>query len=257
MPNATVAADTTACAGLSSKDNCAILQDAAESSSTTVLLAGTEAMYAANGNVIGKDLPTTTPARNVDPIRLVRCNFSAVGCSDSEVLDNSTFIMQAGTTASQTGTTAVFADFPTDNSAAAAGKQFAMIPANRGCNNQPIQGGQSNEIITIGDIPCGSTPAATQCQPARTTAQDGVIGSALHYFCNILPTIVSESSGESDNDSVPDSSDSEYECESKIEDSHAYYLLHDFSAPAIDLLISREGATVDELAIPSAEEFAD
>ena len=34
-------------------------------------------------------------------------------------------------------------------------------------------------------------------------------------------------------------------------------MLHDFSAPAIDLPISREGATVEELAIPSAEEFAD
>ena len=32
---------------------------------------------------------------------------------------------------------------------------------------------------------------------------------------------------------------------------------HDFSAPAIDLPIPRESATVEELAIPSAEEFAD
>ena len=32
---------------------------------------------------------------------------------------------------------------------------------------------------------------------------------------------------------------------------------HDFSAPAIDLPISREGATVEELAIPSADEFVD
>ena len=48
-----------------------------------------------------------------------------------------------------------------------------------------------------------------------------------------------------------------YECESETEDSNAYCLLHDFSGPAIDLPISREGATVEELAILSAEEFAD
>ena len=257
IPNATVAADTTACDGLSSKDSCEILQDASESSSTTALLAGTAAMYAANANVFGKDSPTTTPASNEDPIRMIRCNFSAVECSDSEVLGGSTFIMQAGTTASQAGTPAIFADFPTNNSATATENQTAIIPANRGCNNQPIQGEQSYETITVGDFPCGSTTAATQCPRARTTAQDSVIGSALHDFCNILLTVDLEASGESDNDSVSDSSDSEYECESEIEDSHAYYLQHDFSAPAIDLPISREGATVEELAIPSAVEFSD
>ena len=91
----------------------------------------------------------------------------------------------------------------------------------------------------------------------QTTAQDSVIGSVLHDFCNILSTVDSESSKESDNDSVSDSSDSKYKCDSEIKDTHAYYLHHDFSAPAIDLPISREGATVKEQAIPSAEEFAD
>ena len=140
IPNATVALYTTACAGLSSKCSCVILQDAAESSSTTSLLAGTAAMYAANANVIGKDSPTTTLASNEDPIRMIPCDFSAVGCSVSEELGGSTFILQAGTTASQASTTAVFADLPTDNSATATGNQTAMIPENRGCNNQPIQG---------------------------------------------------------------------------------------------------------------------
>ena len=139
IPYATVAADTTTCAGLSSKDSCAILQDAAESSSITALLANTAAMYAANANVIGNNSPTTTPASNEDPIRMIRSDFSVVGRSYSEVLGGSTFILQAGTTASQAGTTAVFADFPTDNSAAAAGNQIAISPANRGCNNQVIQ----------------------------------------------------------------------------------------------------------------------
>ena len=92
--NATVAADTTACAGLSSKDSCAILQDAAESSSTTALLAGTAAMYAANANVIGKNSPTTTPSSNEDPIRMIRSNFSAVGSSDSREFRGSTFILR-------------------------------------------------------------------------------------------------------------------------------------------------------------------
>ena len=132
-----------------------------------------------------------------------------------------------------------------------------MIPALRGCDNQSIHGEKSNETITVRNFPCGSTTAAMQCPRARTTALDSVIGSALYDFCNIFPTVDSESSGESDNDSVSDSSRSEYECESKTEDSNAYCLLHDFSAPAIDLPISREGATVEELAIPSAEEFAD
>ena len=132
-----------------------------------------------------------------------------------------------------------------------------MIPANRGCDNQSNQGEKSNETITVVDFPCGSTTAATQCPRPRTTALDSVIGSALHDFCNILPTFDSESSGGSDNDSVSDSSDLEYKCESETEDSNAYYLQHDYSAPAIDLPIFREGATVDELAIPSDEEFAD
>ena len=77
-----------------------------------------------------------------------------------------------------------------------------MTPGKRECNNQPIQGEQSNETITVGDFLCGSTMAATQCPRARTTAQDSVIGSALHDFCNILPTVDSESSGESDDASI-------------------------------------------------------
>ena len=135
IPNATVAADMTAWAGLSSKDRCAILQDAAQSSSTTALLAGTAAMYAANANVIGKNSPTTTPASNEDPSRMIRCDFSAVGRSDSKVLCGSTFILQTGNTASHAGNTAVVANFPTDTSATATGNRTAMIPANRGCNN--------------------------------------------------------------------------------------------------------------------------
>ena len=79
IPNATVPADTTACARLSSKDSCAILQEAVESSSTITMMAGTAAMYAANANVIGKDSLTTTPTSNEDPIRMIRSDFSAVG----------------------------------------------------------------------------------------------------------------------------------------------------------------------------------
>ena len=90
IPNVTVAADATVCAGLSSKDSCSILQDAAKFSSTTALLAGTAAMYSANANAFGKDLPTTTPASNNEPIRMIRSDFSAVGRSDSEELGGST-----------------------------------------------------------------------------------------------------------------------------------------------------------------------
>ena len=59
IPTATVAADTVACVGLSSKDSCVTLQETAESPSTTTLLAGTAAMYSANANTVGKDSPTT------------------------------------------------------------------------------------------------------------------------------------------------------------------------------------------------------
>ena len=144
-------------------------------------------MYSANANAVGKDSFTTTPASNEDPIRMIRSDFSAVGRSDSEVLDGSTFILQAGTTASHAGTTAVFANFPTDNVIIATGNQTVMIPANRGCDNQSIQKVKSKKTITVESFPCGSTTAATQCPRARTTALDGVIGSALHDFCNILP----------------------------------------------------------------------
>ena len=179
-------------------------------------------MYAVNANAIGKDSPITTPASDEDPIRMIQCDFSAVGCSDSKELGGSTFIMQAGSTASHAGTTAVFANFPTNNGAVATGNQTATILANKGCDNQSIQGVKLNEIITVGDFPCGSTTAATKCPRARTTALDGVIGSALYDSCNIFPTIDFESSGGSDIDWVSDSSDLEYECESETEDSNAY-----------------------------------
>ena len=233
------------------------LQEAAESPSTTTLLAGTAATYAANANAIGEIPPTTTSASNKDPIRMIRSDFGAERRSDSEILGGSTFILQAGTTASQAGTTAVFSSFSTDNDIITTGNRGAMIPANRGCHNQSIHGEKSNETITVGNFPCGGTTAVTQCPRASTTALDSVIGSAVHDFSNILPTFDSESSGESDDDSVSDSSSSEYDCESENEDSNAYCLLNDFSAPAIDLPISREGATVEELAIPSAEEFVE
>ena len=112
--------------------------------------------------------------------------------------------MQAGTTASQAGTTAVFANFPTSHIAAATANQAAMIPANRGCNNQSIQNEQSSETITVGYFPCGSTTAATLCPRAKTTAQDSVIGSVLYDCCNIHFIVDSEFSGKSDNDSVSD-----------------------------------------------------
>ena len=115
IPKATVAADTVGCVGLSSKDSCVTLKETADSPSTTTLLAGTAATYAANANAIGEIPPTTTPASNKDPIRMIRNDFSAVGRSDSEILGGSTFILQAGTTASQAGTTAVISNFPTDN----------------------------------------------------------------------------------------------------------------------------------------------
>ena len=140
IPKATVAADTVACVGLISKDSCVTLQEAAESPSTTTLLAGITAMYWANANAIGKDSPTTTPASEEDPSRMSRNDFSAVGRSYSEILGGSTLILQASTTASQAGTTAVFANFPTDNGIVATGNQAAMIPANRGCDNQSSQG---------------------------------------------------------------------------------------------------------------------
>ena len=257
ISKATVAADTVACVKLSWKDSCVTLQEAAECPSTTTLLASTAATYAANANAFGEIPPTTTPASNKDPIRMIRSDFSAERRSDSEILGGSAFILRAGTTASQAGTTAVFSNFPTDNGIITKGNQAAMIPANRGCDKQSIHGEKSNETITVGNFPCGSTMAATQCPRARTTALDSVIGSALHDFCNNLAKVVSESSGESDNDSVSDSSSSEYECESETEDSNAYFLLQYILAPAIDLPISREDATVEELAIPSAEEFAD
>ena len=95
-------------------------------------------MYAVMANAIGKNSLATTPVSIEDPIRMVQRNLSAVGRSDSEVLVGRTFIMQAGTTASEVGTTGVCADFPTDNSAAATGNQTAIIPANRGCENQSI-----------------------------------------------------------------------------------------------------------------------
>ena len=200
IPKATVAADTVACVGLSSKDSCVTLQDAAESPSTTTLLAGTAATYAAIANAFGEIPPTTTPASNEDPIRMIRRDFSAVGQSDSVILGGSTFILQAGTTASQAGTTAVFSNFPIDNGIEATGNQTATIPANRGCDNQPIQAVKSNETIAVGNFPCGSTTAVTQCPRASTTALDSLIGSAVHDFCNILFTVDSESSGESDYD---------------------------------------------------------
>ena len=140
IPMATVAANTVACVGLSSKDSCVTLQDAAESPSTTTLLAGTATMYSANANAIGKNLPTTTPASNEDPIRMIRNDYYAVGRSDSEILGGSTFILQAGTTASQAGTTAVFANFPTDNGIGATGNQTPMIPADRGCEINRFKG---------------------------------------------------------------------------------------------------------------------
>ena len=146
-------------------------------------------MYSANVNAFGNDSPTTTPASNEDHIRMIRNDFSAVGRSDSEILSGSTFILQAGTTASQAGTTAVIANFPKDNGIVATGNQTAMIPANRGCDNQSIQGIKSNDTITVGNFPCGSTTVATQCPRARTTALNSVIGSALHDFCNILRTV--------------------------------------------------------------------
>ena len=84
-------------------------------------------MYSANANAIGKDSPITNPASNEDPSRMIRSVFSAVGRSDSDILGGSTFILQAGTTASHAGTTAVFANFPTDNCIVATGNQTAMI----------------------------------------------------------------------------------------------------------------------------------
>ena len=101
---------------------------------------------------------------------------------------------------SQAGTTAVFSNFPIDNGIITTGNQAAMIPANRGCDNQSIHGEKSNEAITVGNFPCGSFTAAMQCPRARTIALDSVIGSALHDFCNIFSTVDSEFSGESDDD---------------------------------------------------------
>ena len=98
---------------------------------------------------------------------------------------------------------------------------------------------------------CGCD-AVSACQDYRAT-QRHRLGSSR--FLQYSATVDSESSGESNKASVSDLSDSENECEYETEKSHAYYLLHDFSAPAIDLLISQKGATVEELAIPSAEEF--
>ena len=79
MSKATVAADTVACVGLSLKDSCVTLQEAAESPSTTSFLANTAAMYSANANAVGKDSPTISPASNEDHIRMIRSDFSAVG----------------------------------------------------------------------------------------------------------------------------------------------------------------------------------
>ena len=97
-------------------------------------------MYAANAISIGKYSPATTSAIIEDFIRMVRFNSGAVGRSDSEVLGNSTTILQTGTTAFQAGTTSVCADFPTDYSAAATKHQTAMIPTNRGFVNLSIHG---------------------------------------------------------------------------------------------------------------------
>ena len=137
---AIVAADTVACVKLSSKTSWVTLQEAAESPGTTTLLAGTAATYAANANAFGEIPPATTPASYKDPIRMIRSDFSAERRSDSEILGGSTFILQAGTTASQAGTTAVISNFPTDNGIITSGDQAAMIPANRGCDNQSIHG---------------------------------------------------------------------------------------------------------------------
>ena len=97
----------------------------------------------------------------------------------------------------------------------------------------------------------------TQCPRAGTTACHSVTGSAHQEFCNVSPTVGSESSGELDTDLDSETSDSEYECESENEDSCSYCLQHDHLAPEIDLPILREGATVEELAVPSAEESVD
>ena len=111
--------------------------------------ARTAAMYAANANVIGENSPTTTPSSKEDPSRMIQCDFSAVRFSDFDKFSGSTFILQADTTASQAGTTAVFANFLTDNSATTTRNQTTIIPANRGCNYQRIQNEQSNETIKV------------------------------------------------------------------------------------------------------------
>ena len=73
---------------------------------TTARQASTTAKRAANSDAISDSTLIATPTSNGDSNRMVRCNFSAVGRSNSEILGGSTTAMQAGTTAWHAGTTA-------------------------------------------------------------------------------------------------------------------------------------------------------
>ena len=216
----TVAANTTPLAGLSPINSCATLRDAAKSSGTTALLAGTTARYAAATNAIGKHSLATTPASNGDPIRSVQFNLGVVGHTNFKVLGGSTTVLLAGTTALQAGTTAVCADFPLSNNPTDTGNQSALVPANNNSFNQSIQGKQSSETITVGNFPCWSTTAVTQCSRAGSTACCSVPGTALASNDSPSSLIGSGTTNtESKQDSVSELSDSIYGNSCKTKES--------------------------------------
>ena len=88
----------------------------------------------------------------------------------------------------------------------------------------------------------------TVCPHVGPTQSHSAIGVARGDICNLLPSIDAEFSGDSDQDLNSDISDLEDECDSKIEE-YTYNLQWDLSAPAIDLPISREGVSVEDLTV--------
>ena len=131
------------------------------------------------------------------------------------------------------------------------------IPMDKKSLIQPILKHSYETTSTVGTIPCESVAAVvTRCPHPGPTARNRVFGTARGDTCNFLPAVDAESSGDSDQDLDSDISDSEIECDSENEE-FTYNLLWDLSAPTIDLPISREGVSVEDLAVPSAAEFAD
>ena len=124
--------------------------------------------------------------------------------------------------------------------------QLSTIPTEKGSFIQPIRKQSVERILTVGNIPCETVPAVvTGCSHPGPPARNRVFGPVRGDICNVLPSVDSESSGDSDQDSDSDISDSEIKCDSKIEEC-TYSLQCDFSAPAIDMPISREGVSVED-----------